>query len=299
MSTHGVTKIVLALVASSIGSGCAVIGAVSHVNRDGAEWEVRADEQALAAPSSPQGTDRLAALSDEFDDASTLAQWAKLSDVEGWPDEFKALDVDQSYAGHLTLRPHPSFWFGDFHAPFLFKKVTGDFIVTTRMLATGATDHVPTRGYSLAGLLVRAPHDAGRSKWTAGHENWIFITAGTGDGDGKPQFETKNTRNSKSRLQLSPRTHGWVELRIARVGARITLLRRVEGETWRVMRREDRPDLPSTLQVGLIAYSDYDSLKWDLIFSRVEKYNNRVIANGVPDLIGRFDYVRFQAPASN
>ncbi|TKD00891.1 DUF1349 domain-containing protein [Polyangium fumosum] len=283
----------LALGAATFASGCFV----SHVDRVGPEWDVHADEKTLAVDASPQGNDDLALLSDEFEDASTLSQWAKLSDVEGWPEEIKKLDANTANPGNLTLEPYASFWFGDFHAPFLFKKVTGDFIVTTRVLVTGASTDVPARGYSLAGLLARAPHDEGRKNWKEGTENWIFITAGTGDGDGVPQFETKNTKDSSSRLELSPRTPGWVELRIARVGTRITLLRRAEKEDWRVMRREERPELPRTLQVGLIAYTDYDSLKWDLIFNRVDRYHNRVITDGVPDLIGRFDYVRFQRPS--
>lgn len=291
--SHIVTA--LAFVASSSTSGCVV----SHVTREGPEWDLQANERAFAAEPLPHAEDDLAALSDEFDDASALGRWAKLSDVEGWPDQIKKLDVDAANPGNLTLEPYPSFWFGDFHAPFLFKRVKGDFIVTTRTLVTGASAAVPEREYSLAGLLVRAPHDGGRAAWKEGNENWIFITAGTGDGDGLPQFETKNTRDSSSRLELSPRRPGWVELRIARVGSHITLLRRAEGEGWRVMRREDRPDLPETLQVGLIAYTDYTSLKCDLILDRVESYHERDVTEGVADVVGRFDYVRFQRPRAD
>lgn len=64
------------------------------------------------------------------------------------------------------------------------------------------------------------------------------------------------------------------------------------------MRREDRPDLPPTLQVGLIAYTDFDSRQCDLIFNRVETYHERDATDGVADLVARFDYVRFQRPAS-
>jgi hypothetical protein len=279
-------------------TGCSLLSAVSHVTREGPEWSVPAAEEPLAVESRPGGADDLAPLSDEFDDPTSLAKWTNLRDAEGWLDDIKTVDVNAKHAGSLTIEPYASFWFGDFHAPFLFKKVTGDFLVTTRVFVTGAKADVPERGYSLAGLLARAPRPEGRKGFEEGKENWIFITAGTGDGDGEAQFETKNTVDSESRLELSPRPTGWVELRIARVGPRITLLRRQVGSTWRVLRREERPDLPATLQVGMIAYTDFDTLKWDLVFNDVDGYHARAIGGGVPDLVGRFDYVRFQRPAA-
>lgn len=250
-----------------------------------------ADEQQLAAPDVPP-PDELAALDDEFDDPASLAGWQSFSRAEGWPDQATQIDVDLASPGHLTFVPHTSFWLYDYHAPFLFREVSGDFVVTTRVRVTGATTEVPHRGYS---LMARAPHPEGSRAWRKGQEQWIFITTGTGDGD-VPQIETKNTVGSVSRLQLSPGKSGWVELRLVRRGATFLLFRRFAGEGWVLARREDKPEMPATLQVGLIAYTDWESSRSYFIFNRVRAYNSRVLVRGKPDLVARFDWIRFRRP---
>jgi hypothetical protein len=284
-----------AVLALGITTGCGVITRFSTV--EGPRWELSADESRLLPEGS--GGDDLSALDDEFNDASSLRNWSRLSDTEGWPDQIKRLDVNTTTPGSLHLEPYTSFWFGDFHAPYLYKRVTGDFVVTTRVLVTGAHDQVPQQSYSLGGLLVRSPHDEGAKAWKEKSENWFFITAGSGDGDHVPQYETKNTVNGSSRLELTPRTVGWTELSVVRTGSHFALLRRHEGEGWKILRRLDRPDLPPTLQVGLVAYTDYDTAKGYLIFNRVAAYHRDaadIAKAGVPDLIARFDYVHFRRP---
>ncbi|MCY1007737.1 hypothetical protein OV079_19705 [Nannocystis pusilla] len=255
-----------------------------------------ADEQQFAAPADPPA-DELAALDDEFEDPASLAGWQSFSRAEDWPDQAKQLDVATTSPGHLTFVPFTSFWLYDYHAPFLFREVTGDFMVTTRVRVTGAETEVPRRKYSLAGLMARAPHPEGSRAWKQGQEHWIFITTGTGDGD-VPQIETKNTVRSKSRLQLSPGKSGWVELRLVRRGATFLLLRRFEGEAWVLARREDKPDMPATLQVGPIAYTDWDSSRSYFVWGRVRAYNRRVLDRGRPDLTARFDWIRFRRPVA-
>ncbi len=274
-------------------AGCVV---TRHKALQGDRWALRADEARLAAPDANESPDDLAALGDEFDDPASLARWSRVDRTEGWPDQIKRLEIS---AGNLHLEPHTSFWFGDFHAPFLYKQVTGDFIVTTRVEVTGANDPVPAQAYSLAGLLVRAPHPETAAAWVRGTENWLFITAGSGDGEHVPQYETKNTVDSASRLELTPRPPGPTELRISREGARFTLLRRVDGGEWVVLRRVDRPDLPDTLQVGVIAYTDFDTSRSYLLLGRARAYHRdaaEIARRGVPDLIARFDHVHFRRP---
>ncbi|MDC0667366.1 hypothetical protein [Nannocystis radixulma] len=253
------------------------------------------DERFLAEEAGP-APDELAALDDEFDDPASLAGWQTFSRAEGWPDRVKQIDVATTQPGHLTLVPSTSFWLYDHHAPLLFREVTGDFMVTTRVRVTGAATEVPGRKYSLAGLMARAPHPEGSSGWRPGQEHWIFITTGTGDGD-VPQIETKNTVRSVSRLQLSPGKTGWVELRLVRRGTTFLLLRRFEGEPWVLARREDKPDMPATLQVGLIGYTDWNSSRGYFIFHRVRAYNRRALDGGKPDLVARFDWIRFRRPS--
>jgi hypothetical protein len=279
----------------SVAPGCGVVTRYSTV--DGPRWEPSADESRLLTGGA--GSDDLSVLDDEFNDAGSLSRWKRLSDTEGWPDQVKRLDVNTTTLGSLHLEPYTSFWFGDFHAPYVYKLVTGDFVVSTRVRVAGAREKVPQQSYSLGGILVRSPHDEGAKAWKENTENWFFITAGSGDGDQVPQYETKNTVNGSSRLELTPRKVGWTELSVVRRGSHFALLRRNEGEGWKVLRRLDRPDLPATLQVGLTGYTDYDTSKMYLIFNRVAAYHRdaaEIAKAGVPDLIAQFDYVRFRRP---
>ena len=155
------TGLVLALLVGVIG-GCGVVTKYSSLEGD--RWALRSDEARLVE--APAGApDDLATLDDEFDDPATLGRWQRLSSTEGWPDQIKKVDVGVTSPGRLHLEPYTSFWFGAFHAPYLYKLVAGDFVVTTRLDVAGVRDPVPQQGYSLAGLLVRSPHDEGAHAW--------------------------------------------------------------------------------------------------------------------------------------
>jgi regulation of enolase protein 1 (concanavalin A-like superfamily) len=204
------------------------------------------------------------------------------------------VDVDGTERGALYLEPLTSGWYADFHAPFLFKEVTGDFVATARLRVSGLASDVPRTPWSLAGLMVRAGRDVGPRTWTPGGENWLFITAGVADDVSAPVLETKTTVNSRSRLRLHPARAGWVELRIARRGAAFELLSRHDGEDWVVRERFERPDLPATVQVGLNAYTDWYTAQ--PLHGDPLRFNTTVIRDGKPDLALRVDYVRFERP---
>src|SRR5689334_12061733 len=140
--------------------------------------------QATATPAAPvpataasaSTSDDLSALSDEFNDAASLASWKNLSTVEGWPSQIEKMDVNATSPGALYLVPYTSTWFEDYHGAFLYKEVTGDFMVTTRIKANGKHSAVPTSAFSLSGIMARAPRDGlTPASWTPGHENWVFI----------------------------------------------------------------------------------------------------------------------------
>jgi hypothetical protein len=251
------------------------------------------EEPFLADPAPPQGDD-LAPLSDEFESPGALSGWRSFSEAEGWPDQIKKIEVEAS--GALYIEPFTSYWLYDFHAPFLYKEISGDFVVTTRLKVTGVAGEVPAQSYSLAGLMARAPRPEGSAGWRPGEENWMFITTGSGDGE-IPQIEAKNTVDSTSRLELTPGKTGWVELRMVRRGSTFLVLRRFEGEAWTAVRREEKPEMPATLQVGLIAYTDFQSSQWFFLLGRARAYKRQVLKDRKPDLIARFDWVRFRRPA--
>ncbi|HEU0025685.1 MAG TPA: DUF1349 domain-containing protein [Ktedonobacterales bacterium] len=254
---------------------------------------------ALAPTAAAPTQDDLSPLSDEFNDAGSLAGWKNLSAVEGWPSQIERMDVNATSSGALYLVPYTSTWFDDYHGVFLYKEVAGDFMATTRIKATGKHSAVPTSAYSLTGIMARAPRDGlTPATWRPGHENWVFITTGIGEaGFQKPQIETKTTVNSVSDLRLIPSAADWVDLRVARIGQTFVMLYRLPGASWELSRCFDRADLPARLQVGLNAYTDWNTI--DSQFHGDGGAFNRTLLKGPqtsPDLIMRDDYLRFSRP---
>ena len=248
-----------------------------------------------ANPAAP--TDDLAALSDEFDNAATLRRWQDHAVVEGWPSMTDRVDINTTAPGHLYLVPRTSTWFEDYHGVYLFKTVTGDFDVTTRIQATGKTTDLPQRTFSLTGLMVRAPRNVTPETWTPGGENWVFITTGYGDNApgraGKPQIETKTTQNSRSHLTLIRSQSGWVYLRVVRVSSAFLMLYSFDGQEWYLSQRFTRPDMPATVQVGLNAYTNWESMPGDAGTANLEGVPNPAFP---ADLVVHSDYVHFQRP---
>lgn len=249
--------------------------------------------------SSAPTRDDLTPLSDEFNDAGALSQWKNLSAVEGWPSQIEQMDVNKTSPGTLYLIPYTSTWFEEYHGVFLYKEISGDFMATTRIKANGKHSPVPASAFSLTGIMARTPRDGlTPNTWTAGHENWVFITTGVGHAsEGKPQIETKTTVNSVSDLRLIPSSTDWLDLRVVRVGQTFVMLYRLPGGSWQLSRCFDRPDMPEQLQVGLNAYTD-----WQIIatkFSENEGAFNHILLTGPethPDLVMRDDYIRFNRP---
>jgi hypothetical protein len=249
---------------------------------------VFADEQPVTTPD-----DDLAELSDEFDDAATLADWLTLTESEGAWDMLKAADIDTTSAGHLMIEPDTSGWYAEFHGVYLYKEVTGDFVVTTKLWAKGKDADIPTQEWSLAGLMARTARTDTSETWQPMQENWVFITTGIAAELEQPVFETKTTINSISTLRLHPTQAGWVELALARIDAHFLLLSRNEGKAWKIRERFTREDMPATLQVGLDAYTDWFSRDTDDPVT----FNNVPVVDGEPDLIVLVDFIRFQRPA--
>ncbi|HYM28384.1 MAG TPA: hypothetical protein VET66_09555, partial [Steroidobacteraceae bacterium] len=176
-----------------------------------------------------------------------------------------------------------------------YKLVSGNVMVTARLRASGKQTDTPTSVDSLAGLMARSPDNG---SWQTGHENWVLVDAGHGSSASPlPQIETKTTVNSASELQLQPSVADWVYLRLVRVGPVVALLSHAEGMPWQLNACYMRPDLPAELQVGVNAFTDWQSIP-DALVSNTLAYHQTALrgADYHPDLIARFDYVRFQRP---
>ena len=247
------------------------------------------------APQSPpqaggSATADIASLSDEFTSTSTLGSWKHVHQTEGWnADQLAKCAVE---GGWLTLVPHTSTWYMDYRGVLVYKDVPGDFVVTTSLTTTGRDGRsAPRAPYSLGGIMVRSPRSDQASNWREGGENYVFLSLGSADQSGRYQFEVKTTQNSQSNLEKILAPSGEAQLRVAKIGQHLILLRN-QGNGWIVHKRYSRPDMPATLQVGLTVYTDYNSASQ----LGARQHNGTVIRGGNPDLIARFDYVRFWRP---
>ena len=105
--------------------------------------------------------------------------------------------------------------------------------------------------------------------------------------------------NSRSNLKLRPAQAGLDRTRHRPAsGLSLLLLAARARQSWRVHERFHRSDLPRTLEVGLIAYTDWNSageLQRD-----PQRFNTTVLRTGKPDLRARVDWVRYRplAPAA-
>ena len=262
----------------------------------------------------------LTGLNDEFDDSSTIEDWALVTEVEGWgAQHFETFDIDQTNPGALTIEPHTSTWFEDYQGQLAFKEVTGDFIVTTHVAITDRDDiggsdddDVPNDStFSLGGVMLRSPRDItdATTEWTPGGSNFVFLSLGHGYDGASMSLESKNTQDSVSNLELIPVNATNAELRVERSGAAVTTMYRLEGDVeWQVAANFDRPDMPDTLQVGLVGYTDYEKTSTFQPFyanthTLIDTPENAANSSNPglaydPDVQASFDYIRFERPES-
>jgi hypothetical protein len=260
----------------------------------------------VALSPSVRAYDDLTILSDEFDAAHSVTNWQRIYQVEGWGnDVLQQFNINTSRPGRMTMVPYTSSWYAEWRGELTFKAITGDFVITTDVEPRNrAGNGAPGSQYSLAGIMVRTPRSmTSPGQWTAGGQNYVFLSLGAASNPGTYQYEVKTTSNSVSTLQISggvPRA----SIQVARIGAHLIMLRRDQGGAWQVHRRYFRPDMPSTLQAGLTVYTD-----WPVCEAVGFQYQNQfVLTNGLrlpngstvagcnPDLVAAFEYVRYARP---
>jgi len=267
----------------------------------------------------------IAELSDEFDDGGSVAQWNRLNEVEGWnADQLNVYDINDTQAGRMVQQPHTAVWYQNWRGPMAFQSVTGDFAITSQVHITdrddvGGSDADDIPGdaqFSLGGVMIRTPRDISNpaEDWAPGSmledgtnngENYVFLSAGYGAAQNEFSLEAKTTRNSNSQLELTPlgQDANTVTVQIARIGSQVITLYQLPGQDWQVHRRYNRPDLPDTMQVGLVTYTDWSKA------SDFDPYvqNSTVLVPGVagdptpaepfnPDITVGFEYARYVRP---
>lgn len=218
----------------------------------------------------PVETDPLAALSDEFPGSSLDESW---TEYEG----------DGTYAvntvsgGQYSMEPDAggtagSFWFNGEQGLLTYKEVAGDFQCECRVHVTNSAgdDAPPVTQFRIAGI---AAHDPDRDSV----RNYVHIGLGsTAEADNR--VEHKTTVDDVSTFGSASFTNGTNELdgylRLTRVSDTFTCYYSSDGESWTELESWERADLPSTLQVGMVVYSNQT----------------------VHDIAASFDYVRFSTP---
>ena len=238
----------------------------------------------------------LPALNDDFSDTSSLKRWTLLHDIEKWPNKLNTLKIEN---GNLVLEPRTSGWFNDGNAPFIYKIVDGDFDVRARVKASGIKSAIALAPWSLGGLMVRTPRYETADNWTAGHENWLFMTTGVAAKSGQQVIETKYTINSRSNLKLREARTEWITLRMVRVGYVFVMLFKYDNDkTWTVHERFYLQQWPLRLQIGFNCYTSSPLVP---VTGQDEIGFNKTLhpGEGPLDMRLTIDYVSFKKPAVN
>jgi hypothetical protein len=213
---------------------------------------------------------------DDFDDPGELDDWTLRHEWEGTAAQYTTLDFDVTTPGAMTMIPTTSGWFGDHDGPFVFKLVSGDFIIETYVTVTGVADPdgPPTQTYNSAGLMIRDPANEAMG------EDWVIHN--TGYQEFGVASEGKITIDSSSILTTSPGAH-FGRLRICRFGGDIAVTRWLDGDPGWTDTVAAYPDLlPDEVQAGMAATA------WN---STGSTPNYSVD----PDMIAIWDYVAFYA----
>ena len=263
----------------------------------------------------------LAALSDEFTDAASTSQWQRVNEVENWnADQLQVYDIHQTQPGRMVMAPYTVVWYQDWRGPMAFKEVTGDFVFTTQVhisdrdeIGVPDADDIPNEAqFSLGGAMIRTPRNIANplTDWQPGSmqndgtnngENYVFLSLGHGT-NGQFSFEVKSTRNSLSQLELTTANSSTATLQLARIGDSVIAMLQIPGQDWVVHRRFHRPDMPETLQVGIVSYTDWGKASDFNPFD----HNGQVLdGSGInptpgeafnPDLVAGYEYARYVRP---
>jgi hypothetical protein len=203
---------------------------------------------ATPTPTATATADPCAGFLDAFDGTALDPAWSVLHpslvqiDVSGG-----ALHLEPTMTGGANI------WFNDNEGPYVYKEISGDFTVTAVAHATdpGNPGQSPPPEYRLGGLLVRDPGSV------AGARNSVHVAVGAGDVGNPVAVEDKTTTASASDFLLHTVPAPDVELRITRTGTTIDLYyREIGAPMWTLARSHEHPELPATVQVGMMAYAN-------------------------------------------
>ena len=248
---------------------------------------------------------QLSELSDEFNRTCSLSEWQDIEVVEGWANtHLESFDINTTNEGQLTMVPWTTAWYNAYRSNLLFKEVSGDFVFTIMVNSINqAQNGQPSSTFSLSGAMIRTPTgwtDAS-TEWTTGNQNYVFLSIGSANVTNIPKFEVKSTINSNSNLNFNPVSGLTALIRLVKIDGAIVVLHQIPGESFVVRQRYDRSDMPDTLQVGMVTYTDWPKVNtYSYSFHNFNTLNEDLDPDPTSyqpfnaDLIGTFDYARFE-----
>lgn len=240
-------------------------------------------------PVAPPVVNDLAECSDEFDSGKKNSGWRFLNEQCGLPQ--RPLKVGAG-DGKLTMEVSTSVWYGDYRGDLLYRDVSGDFVVTTRLSSAAKVDGSLARSFAMSGLMIRVP--TGRD-WKPAQENWVLLALGRNPEKSKPVWEMKVTIDSDSEMKFGDWGGESAELRLARIGdGFIGLVRKPEADArWEIVGRVRVKglDAGTSLAAGITGFCDTVPC---LEQKDVKKFNLNKVANPRLGMKAHFDFVRFQ-----
>jgi len=248
---------------------------------------------------------QLSEISDEFNRVCSIHEWQNIETVEGWSQtHLESFDIHTSNEGQLTMIPWTTAWYNDYRSNLLFKEVAGDFVFTILVNSSNkAGDGQPSSTFSLSGAMIRTPTGwtNAATEWVTGNQNYVFLSIGSANVTNVPKFEVKSTTNSSSSLNFNTVNSLTALIRLVRIDGHIIVLYQIPGENFVVRQRYDRSDMPDTVQVGMVTYTDWPKVNtYSYAFHNFNTLNSDLNPDPTPnqpfnpDLIGTFDYARFE-----
>jgi hypothetical protein len=240
----------------------------------------------------------LSALNDEFNDAKTLSNWKIFSETEKWPNRIDKIDINSTLAGHLYLVPTFGGWWNGFQGAFIYKEVSGDFLITSKLMVKGKKTPLPTVAWNRGGILVRKagdltidPKDRKENfvhimTGVDGKKNFVVYTGNSKDND----YEWANTSDPNQKESI------YVELGILKAGDVFISIYKVGNQDWKILKKTFRSDLKDIkLQIGITGCAEpYDKTgTWLNSTYSAYDFNKQVLPSELPADVQMFvDYFR-------
>ncbi|NVJ60992.1 MAG: hypothetical protein HWE27_11410 [Gammaproteobacteria bacterium] len=161
----------------------------------------------------------VAEFNDEFEGtidllADNTSDWLFLDQPDGRSDQ---ISISEGWLSVIPQAFNQNAWFQDSYGPLIYKNVTGNFAVATRVEVVSRynSNNPPNVGFNAGGFVIRDPDGTHNND-----ENWVMYNMGAQMGNGEYAYarEIKKTVGSISNLFLNNQPSTQEYLLVCRVG---------------------------------------------------------------------------------